>query len=232
MRTFLFSKTLLIVGLAASCAASLLSTATFAAVGNATKAAQPAQLQQTYTWHDGTRERSAWLDPQLLVEFKTGKKTAPGNTGHAGANTAPTVKSVYTQATAVGKAKGGIQLWRMGAGVTSDQAAQVLTARTATETTPTNYSPVLRDSASPNSRMRALPGNIIVYLNPSWDSATVDTWALGKQLEIVNKLTIGDNVYVIKTPPGLASLAVANSLHQSGEVLAAIPNWWQPLTTK
>lgn len=226
MKTSAFRRTWLAFVLGAICATSLQSVAALAAVGNA--AVQPAQLQQAYTWHDGKRERTAWLDPQLLAEFITGKKLA----SNSAASAAPSVKAVYAQAATVGKAKGGVQLWRMSAGVPSDQAAQNLSAKSATGATPAGYSPILRDSSSTSGRMRALPGNIIVYLNPDWDRAAVDAWALRRQLEIIDKLEIGKNVYVIKTQPGLAALTLANALYQSGEVVAAIPNWWQEVHTK
>jgi hypothetical protein len=228
MKTFAFRSALLAIVLGAGGIASLYSMAALAAVGGAANAVQPPQLQQAYTWHDGKRERTVWLDPQLLAEFKTGKKLA----SNSAASAAPSVKAVYAQATTVGKVKGGVQLWRMSAGATSDQAAQNLTAKSATGATPAAYSPILRDSQSTSGRMRALPGNIIVYLNPDWDRAAVDAWALRKQLEIIDKLKIGKNVYVVKTQPGLAALTLANALYQSGEVVAAIPNWWQEIHTK
>lgn len=231
MNTIFFRRTLLATALTTICVVSLHSAT---ALGDVAKAAKPAQLQQAYTWYDGNKERTVWLDPQLLAEFKSGRKIAPGKvvSNADNASEAPTVKSLYAQASAVGKVKGGVQLWQMGAGVTSDQAAQTLTAKSAAGAAPTNYSPILRDSASTAGRMRALPGGVIVYLNPEWDQAAVDAWALGKQLEIINKLAIGKNVYVIKTPAGLETLSIANSLMQSGKVVSAMPNWWQEVTTK
>jgi hypothetical protein len=234
MNTFAFRRTLLAIALGAGGVASLRSVTALAAVGNAATAVQPARLLQAYTWHDGKRERTVWLDPQLLAEFKTGKKLASNSAASdaGNASAAPSVKAVDAQASAVGKATGGVQLWRMSAGTPSDQAAQNLTTESATGATPAGYSPVLRDSPSTAGRMRALPGNIIVYLNPDWDRAAVDAWALRRQLEIINKLEIGKNVYVIKTQPGLAALTLANALYQSGEVVAAMPNWWQEIHTK
>ena len=234
MNTLFLQRTLLAATLTTVCVASLHPATALAALSSITKAAKPVQLQQAYTWHDGKTKRTAWLDPQLLAEFKSGKRITPDKVvSHAGnASETPTIKSHYPQASAVGRVNGGVQLWQMGAGTTSDQAAQTLIAKPAAGAASTNYSPILRDSASSAGRMRALPGGVIVYLNPEWDRAAVDAWALGKQLEIVNKLAIGKNVYLIKTPAGLETLSIANSLMQSGEVVAATPNWWQEVTTK
>jgi hypothetical protein len=51
-------------------------------------------------------------------------------------------------------------------------------------------------------------------------------------LEIVKKLEIGPNIYVIKTGLGLEALATANALYRSGEVKAAFPDWWQEVVTR
>jgi hypothetical protein len=80
--------------------------------------------------------------------------------------------------------------------------------------------------------MRALPGNIIVYLDPAWDSEAVTAWAGQRQLKIVKKLEFGPNIYVIKTGPGLDALNIANALYKSGEVVAAFPDWWEEKTTR
>jgi len=80
--------------------------------------------------------------------------------------------------------------------------------------------------------MRALPGNIIITLDPVWDAATVTAWLQKRNMEVVKKLEIGPNIYVIKTGPGLEALETANTLYQSGEVKAAFPDWWQEVQAK
>jgi hypothetical protein len=97
---------------------------------------------------------------------------------------------------------------------------------------PGNYSPVLHDGPTSTARMRALPGNIIVYLDPAWDGAAVNAWVSKHQLEIIKKLEIGPNIYLIKTGPGLEALNTANALYKSGEVVAAFPDWWKQVTTR
>lgn len=90
-----------------------------------------------------------------------------------------------------------------------------------------NVSPVLRDSAG--GRMRALPGNVIVRLDPLWTRAQVDAWLAAQGLAMVRQLPIGNNVLVVSAPPGLASLALANRLQESGTVVSAQPEWWEQL---
>jgi len=94
------------------------------------------------------------------------------------------------------------------------------------------YSVVFHDAPASTGRMRALPGNVIVYLDPQWGEAAVNSWLNIRKLEIVKKLEIGPNIYVIKTGPGLEALETANALARSGEVKAAFPDWWQEAATR
>jgi hypothetical protein len=94
------------------------------------------------------------------------------------------------------------------------------------------YSAVLQDGPSSTSRMRALLGNVIVYLDPQWDEAAVSNWLSSRKLEVVKKLGIVPNIYVIKTGPGLEALATANAFYRSGEMKVAFPDWWQEVVTR
>jgi hypothetical protein len=86
-------------------------------------------------------------------------------------------------------------------------------------------SPVFRDSAG--GAMRALPGNVIVRLDPAWDSARIAQWLAASGLTELRRLPIGGNVLVVASPPGLAALDLANRLQRSGTVLSAQPEWWE-----
>lgn len=80
--------------------------------------------------------------------------------------------------------------------------------------------------------MRALPGNVIVYLNPNWNSAAIYEWLAKRKLQTLKKLNIGKNVFVIQSAPGLDALNLANELQQSGEVVSASPDWWKEVSTR
>jgi hypothetical protein len=84
-------------------------------------------------------------------------------------------------------------------------------------------SPIMRDSGS--GRMRALPGNVIVTLDPGWNKDQIDAWLTANQLQEASRLA--NNVVVVSAPPGLPSLELANRLQESGKVVAAQPNWWK-----
>ena len=106
----------------------------------------------------------------------------------------------------------GVRIWRQ-----QDDAATRAVAAGKT-------SPVFRDSEG--GAMRALPGNIIVRLDPAWNSAQIDDWLATNELTSLRRLPIGGNVLVVASPPGLAALELANRLQLSGKVGSAQPEWW------
>lgn len=173
------------------------------------------QLQQYY-WYDGSQKTPIWLNPGLIAEIK------PNPAGQAA------VKKKLPGATLHSKQPPSMRLWQIEPGV-----EPVSTARSLNESHPEiGISPVLHDGPSGSSRMKALPGNIIVYLDPNWDEKTVYKWAGSHNLTIVKKMGIGRNAYIIKTAPGMAALETANSVYESGEVFAAFPDWWEEVVRR
>lgn len=178
------------------------------------RAATP--LTQTYVWYDGPREQTVWLNPQVMAEFNATPQSARA------------LKGIDAQAAMVstGHAQNGLRIWQV------QQTTGSVTKGLSISNPTGQYSPVFHDAASSNGQMRALPGNMIVYLNPAWNSATVDKWIAAHKLEVVKKLDSGANVFVFKTAPGLDALNKANALYQSGEVVAAFPDWWKQVSTR
>lgn len=174
------------------------------------------QLTQSYVWYDGNRQHTVWLNPQVVAEFN------PSRQGMAVAKSADANAKMLSMK----HSQAGVRLWQMNN--TGDAAIRSL----ARGNPAGKYSPVFHDGSNSGAAMRALPGNIIVYLNPTWDKATVDNWVKSHKLEVVKKLEIGPNIYVIKTAPGLEALNTANALYLSGEVAAAFPDWWQEVSPR
>lgn len=103
---------------------------------------------------------------------------------------------------------------------------------------PDGVSPVLRDAGAPG-RPRALPGGVIVTLKSAPagnDAGARHAQALAQLaaagLQPLRALDPGARRWLVASPPGLASLELANRLHESGEFAAAAPNWWQPRALK
>lgn len=100
----------------------------------------------------------------------------------------------------------------------------LLQARTA-DVLPTT--PVFRDSRSKLASMRALPGHVIVHFPQDWSSEKVLDWSRQQRIAVGERLNVGANTYLILAGAGLSSLALANRLYETGDVVAAYPNWWQ-----
>ncbi len=173
-------------------------------------------LTQAYVWYDGERQNTVWLDPQVVAEFN------PGESGqHAAVKADAGAKELPLR-----HPQAGIRLWQM------NNTGNAAVSGMAGSNPGGKYSPVFHDGPNSNSAMRALPGNVIVQLDPAWSEGKVRAWFGSHQLQMIRKINAGVNVYLIKTSPGMATLEVANALYQGGEVKAAYPDWWQEVVTK
>jgi hypothetical protein len=208
------SRIVLVTQLLTAIAVTTLSPNAIGAERPSASAKVTPQLTQSYVWYDGNRAETVWLNPQLVAEFN------PSNQGATAARNVDAIAKTLP----LKRSQGAVRLWQMNNA--GDVAVRSLTTSNATG----KYSPVFHVGTSTGSGMRALPGNIIVYLNPTWDAATVANWVKSKKLEVVKKLEIGPNIYVIKTGPGLEALNTANALYLSGEVAAAFPDWWKEVS--
>ncbi len=181
------------------------------ATGSKSAINKQSALQQSYVWYDGDQKRTIWLNPQLIAEFDSNIENRSA------------LKAAYFSVEEMPVKYGSIRLWRLSNNIKTKAAIESL------KSSPANgkFSPVLHDGPSSSGRMRSLPGNIIVHLAPSWEQNLIDDWLSQNNLEVVRKLSIGPNTFVIKTDPGLAALELANRLHDAGEVVAAYPDWWK-----
>ena len=93
-------------------------------------------------------------------------------------------------------------------------------------------SPVFRDGPGEKSRTRALPGGVIVTLKTGPGEDRRDALFARHGLQPVREIGSGSGMWLVASPPGVASLDLANRLYESGDFKAAAPNWWQPRALK
>jgi len=179
------------------------------------KADNAATLTTSYSWHDGEREQTVWLNPALVAEFSTLPEAESA------------VKRAHPAASVEPGSRGFARIWRVGA-----PAAEEVLREASTAIPVGKYSPVFSDGAVDGARKRALPGNIIVKFKPDWTESRISAWTSAQGLPIAGKLEIGLKIYVLRTDPGLVALEIANRIHHSGEVVSAQPNWWVEVTTR
>ncbi|WP_419553136.1 hypothetical protein [Candidatus Poriferisodalis sp.] len=87
---------------------------------------------------------------------------------------------------------------------------------------------------SSSGELMALPGGVLLALNPIWDYETVDAFfeRNGIGYSSVTELDYIDNGYFVETEPGFPSLNLANSLATQDGVVLSSPNWWTELVTR
>ncbi|GKS58461.1 hypothetical protein YTPLAS18_19880 [Nitrospira sp.] len=168
-----------------------------------------------YMWHDGEREHRVWMDPSLVAEV----------------NPTASTRSTLGQATVRADIKTGgqtVRYWKLEKGTNAEGMLEKLAADHA----PGSFSPVWHDSPSTEGPVRILPGNIVVILDPNWSQEAVSQWVERRQLRVLSRLPFGPNMLLIESDAGIPALELANSLHRSGEVKAAFPDWLAQKTLK
>ena len=173
-------------------------------------------LTETYTWHDGEKARTIWLNPKLIIEFDSTARERS------------VIGRIYPQAKSTNgpsEREHGVRIWRVEPDARVDAREMVKTLMA--QVPGARFSPVFHDGPSPESRMRALPGNVIVYPKHRWNAELAERWAAAHDLEIVRFLNIGPGVIVVRSAPGLAALDLANALSEDVDVSTAFPDWWQ-----
>ena len=161
-----------------------------------------------YTWVEDGKLRQVWLDPNLIAEFgPTGGQGEPG----AG----------LREAKGLSGSGPVIRFWAVEEQMTQEAGLTMLR----TENPVGRFSPVFHFHPTGGAKL-ALPGNVILFLDPGWDSDQVTDWVAEHGVQVVSTLTFGKNILLVASPSGLETLAVADGLRQLDGVVQAVPNWW------
>lgn len=169
----------------------------------------------THLWHDGNVEQHITLVPDIMAEFPFRDSTKKSGIS---------IRSLDAKAGIISE-NGKIRIWRL----TSSKLINDLKRGIVPAGAEDAYSPVFQDSSG---RKRALPGNVIVFMDKSWSKARVEDWARVRSLIILKQISTYSNVFLIRTPAGIESLTLANSLYKTEGVVSAIPNWWVEVRTR
>jgi hypothetical protein len=94
------------------------------------------------------------------------------------------------------------------------------------------HSPVFRDGRDDASPRRALPGGVIVRFDPALSAEQRAALIERHGLQVVRELGDDGHAWLVSSAPGLPALELANRLYESGDFLAASPNWWRPRALK
>ena len=110
--------------------------------------------------------------------------------------------------------------------------AAVVKAMPATKALNDKMSPLFRDRADENAHGRALPGGVIIRLRQVMPDEQARTYLNDRGLKAVREIGSQTGMWLVESAPGMASLGLANRLHEKGEFVSASPNWWQPRALK
>ncbi|MFO0459948.1 MAG: hypothetical protein ACK50I_12195 [Burkholderiales bacterium] len=89
------------------------------------------------------------------------------------------------------------------------------------DVSPALQSPVLRDESG---RARALPGGVVVTFADPTDEPAARALLAAHGAPAARPLS--PRAWLVESPPGLASLELANRLATTGAFAGAQPNWW------
>ena len=95
-----------------------------------------------------------------------------------------------------------------------------------------NARPVFRSESG--GGLMALPGGVLLALDPEWDQARVDSFFSENDIsnDRTSVLSFIENGFLLETEPGFPSLYMANELALKDGVIISSPNWWREVETK
>lgn len=166
-------------------------------------------------WYDGKRKRTLRVDPEWVADFRSGGESAATQSG------AKDSGARKTGATRPGTAESAKRVSRR-------SPLERLEPGSARTVRGPGVSEVLRNEAgSP----RALPGGVIVRVHES-DRRNAHDILVDAGLRPVRAIDPEQRSWLVESPAGIASLELANRLHESGRFESASPNWWRPRALK
>ncbi len=166
----------------------------------------------SYHWYDGSQKKTVWINAELVGEFDETSVVQPSVQG------AQQVRGQF----------GTTRIWRL----PKNQLSANVASRMRQQHARASVSPVFHDRNTPKAAFRALPGDVIVVFKPTWSDAQIKNWLSGLNLQVVEKMTHEKNAYLVQSAPGLASIATANRIYETGQVVSSSPNWWSEREAK
>jgi hypothetical protein len=174
--------------------------------------------------NEGTGKRRLWIDTGRVADFRRGgagrpviRAAEPGELSEGNRSGRPDQKTAVATPDSTSAASGAGAPGAPGTpgatGAASAGNAQV--------------SPIFVDASG---RPRALPGGVIVSLKQALPPAQARDRLQAAGLNPLRQ--IGERMWLVDSPVGIASLDLAGRLHADGLFEFVQPNWWHARTTK
>lgn len=152
-------------------------------------------------WHDGQQERRLYQDPRLVARLVYPSDPSTAVTRQM--NTAATMER--PQVRLLNKQEKTTRR------LSSSQEIEV---------------PVYRDSL--RGPVRVATGGVLLQLQPQLSRQEQLDWLKQADLQPVSINESLAGLWLIASPPGAASIELANRLQANEQVVSASPNWWRP----
>jgi len=164
-----------------------------------------AQSSTAYTWNDGNRNHTIYIQPDQIADF-------------SGSTTGITKNTADVQLI---RRKGSVRIWK----IKNTAMLRSLEKGIVPQAYRKFSSPVF--SSNPGGgAVRALPGNVFVSFKSDWKRTQIELFSAKNNLEIISRLKLPGNIYLVKTNPGIDALNLANKLRGLPGVVASYPDWW------
>jgi subtilisin family serine protease len=179
---------------------------------------------QKITWFEGPVRKWAFQSEDELAVIARPGKSLPDEARSVAATL--DAKAVVKTQTA------GVMVFHL----SQAMGRQVLQAHVRSLARPSNVqsiSPVFYAAAQKDARARLiLTGQVIVRLPAQWLPAQIAALEKGYGLARVRQLPYAPNTFLYQAPDALASLDIANRLHDAGAAVYAYPNWLRTRTKR
>lgn len=113
----------------------------------------------------------------------------------------------------------------------SSRAVIVDATATKSSTATTKTSEVFVDAKS-GQQSRALPGGVLVRFKAVTSQSQADALLKAFGTQTVRAIGGSGKSWLVHSEPGMASLELANTIYESGQVQSASPNWFKQRATK
>lgn len=186
-----------------------------------------ADENKVYYWWDGNTKRTIKVVEDILVEVPTEKQIAAEASATAAAAKAKTPGKGLPQQKIAEKMKslpGEFKVQNIEG--TGPFSKLHVTSKNFHEDIKQNlggiYSPLFEDGAS----SKAFAGGIIITFKDAKTDEEAKSWAQAQGLKLKEKMGLANGrTWLVESDVGLASLELANQLHDSPDIESSQPNW-------
>jgi hypothetical protein len=183
--------------------------------------AQPAGFVERH-WYDGARQRTVWMAPNevaLVFDPAAAPKTRSDAEQRAARSTPGAVLE---------KQQGLVSIIRLPDGIDADGPTSALRNESGVH----HASPVFYEGGIGPDNALVLSGELIISFNAAMSDEALARFSAKYGFQLIKALDVLANTYVFDARSAGDTLALANTIFESGQVALAQPNWIRNATRR